>query len=62
VVAFIRVPVSTTFPNGLVLCDVVAVAPEGDSLACTTRRHVAADATADDPSARAVAPRQTAAG
>jgi hypothetical protein len=62
VIAVVAVPVSTTFPNGIALCDVSEVAPDGASLACTTRPHLAADASADDPSARAVAPLPTPAG
>eukprot|EP00899_Mesostigma_viride_P025002 jgi/Mesvir1/5687/Mv15702-RA.1 len=49
-VVTIPVPVSTTFPNGVVLCDVTAASE--DTIECTTRPHCAADSSAEDPSAK----------
>jgi hypothetical protein len=60
-VVLLRVPPSSTHPSGVVLCDVEGVVGvEGGSgasrLTCRTRPHLAADASADDPDARAVEP------
>ncbi|KAL6747058.1 hypothetical protein V8C86DRAFT_3034101 [Haematococcus lacustris] len=56
-VVLITVPVSTTFLNGLALCDVQAV--NRTSVICRTRAHLAADASASDPTALAVRPQAT---
>ncbi|KAG2448780.1 hypothetical protein HYH02_006132 [Chlamydomonas schloesseri] len=54
---FVTVPVSTTFLNGIVPCDVLnATATE---IRCRTRAHMAADADATDPLALDVQPRAT---
>ncbi|KAK3258451.1 hypothetical protein CYMTET_32501, partial [Cymbomonas tetramitiformis] len=47
---FTRVPVSTTFPNGVVPCDVEQASET--EIVCVTRPHCAADASAADPYAR----------
>jgi hypothetical protein len=47
-VVVIAVPVSTTFLNGVVLCDVVNVSSSGDALTCRTRAHLVTDASSDD--------------
>ena len=46
-VVTIGVPVSTTFPNGVILCDVAR--SDSSQVTCVTRAHCAADANADDP-------------
>ncbi|XRA97477.1 fibrocystin-like protein [Pycnococcus provasolii] len=51
-VVYVRVPVSTTFPNGLVPCDVSTW--EATRIVCRTRAHYAANAAPDDPWARKV--------
>lgn len=50
-VVAVHVPVSTTFPSGIVLCDVVPEASSFDALTCVTRHHCAADASPEDPMA-----------
>jgi hypothetical protein len=56
-VVLLHVPVSSTFPNGVVLCDVQG--GSASHLACRTRAHLATDASAEDPDARAVQPLAT---
>jgi hypothetical protein len=56
-VVVLRVPASTTFPQGVVLCDVTAASTS--ILACTSRGHLATSATAQDPLALAVQPQPT---
>ncbi|GAQ89759.1 hypothetical protein KFL_005590010 [Klebsormidium nitens] len=46
-VVTIQVPFSTTFPNGVILCDVAT--SDLTQVTCVTRAHCAADANADDP-------------
>lgn len=46
-VVTIGVPISTTFPNGVILCDVAL--SNSTQVTCVTRAHCAADANADDP-------------
>lgn len=53
-VVLIPVPVSTTFLNGLVLCDVLNATQT--QLTCRTRPHLATDASTGDPMARKVVP------
>lgn len=54
---FMTVPVSTTWLNGIIPCDVVnSTATE---INCVTRAHLAADASADDAMARNVMPVQS---
>ncbi|KAG1658049.1 hypothetical protein FOA52_004208 [Chlamydomonas sp. UWO 241] len=55
----VTVPVSTTHPNGVVLCDVVAESASATQLTCITRPHLAADASAEDPHATRVTPTAT---
>lgn len=54
-----QVPISTTFLNGLVLCDVINITATADNsagafdtLTCMTRPHLATDASSDDAMAR----------
>jgi hypothetical protein len=64
-VVLVSVHTSTTNLNGVVLCDVVEVGedPTGaDVLTCRTRNHNVADASSEDPNARAVQPTPTAPG
>ncbi len=56
-VVVLRVPPSTTFPQGAVLCDVTAAS--ATALTCTSRGHLAANATAEDPLADGVQPDPT---
>jgi hypothetical protein len=56
-VVLLHVPVSSTFPNGVVLCDVQG--GDASQLTCRTRAHLATDASAEDPDARAVEPLAT---
>ncbi|PNH07097.1 Fibrocystin-L [Tetrabaena socialis] len=56
-VVFITVPVSTTWLNGLIPCDVTSAT--ATQLRCRTRAHLAADADASDPFAKLVMPRST---
>jgi hypothetical protein len=48
VVVVITVPVSTTFLNGVILCDAANSSSSGDVLTCRTRAHLATDASSDD--------------
>jgi hypothetical protein len=52
---YIPVPRSSTFPSMAVECDVVSA--NDTAIACITRAHLAADASASDPFAVQVAPR-----
>jgi hypothetical protein len=68
-VVWLQVPVSTTFLNGLILCDVgnitASLGPSGgppDVLTCMTRAHLATDASADDAMARNLEARDSAPG
>lgn len=54
---FVTVPVSTTFLNGIVPCDVINASTT--EIRCRTRAHIAADADATDPFALNVQPRAT---
>lgn len=60
-----QVPVSTTFLNGLILCDVLNVTAGSedidgfDVLTCMTRPHLATDASSEDAMARNVEARAT---
>jgi hypothetical protein len=54
---YIPVPRSSTFPSMAVECDVVSA--NDTTIACVTRAHLAADATASDPFAFQLAPRPT---
>ncbi|KXZ47885.1 hypothetical protein GPECTOR_32g498 [Gonium pectorale] len=54
-VVLIPVPVSTTFLNGLVVCDVTSAT--ATQIRCRTRPHLATDADAMDPMARNTLPR-----
>ncbi|KAG2432951.1 hypothetical protein HXX76_008679 [Chlamydomonas incerta] len=56
---FVTVPVSTTFLNGIVPCDVINATTT--EIRCRTRAHIAADADATDPFALNVQPRATSA-
>uniref|UniRef100_A0A383WCP6 Fibrocystin-L n=1 Tax=Tetradesmus obliquus TaxID=3088 RepID=A0A383WCP6_TETOB len=47
-VVVILVPVSTTFLNGVILCDVANISSSGDVLTCRTRAHLATAASSDD--------------
>jgi hypothetical protein len=47
-VVVITVPVSTTFLNGVILCDVTNVSTSGAALMCRTRPHLATDASSED--------------
>eukprot|EP00798_Chlamydomonas_sp_ICE-L_P031254 gene31253-6400_t len=58
-IVMIRVPVSSTFLNGVVLCDIVSASRT--QLQCRTRSHLAADVVPMDPYARNVQPKATAA-
>eukprot|EP00798_Chlamydomonas_sp_ICE-L_P010964 gene10964-17075_t len=58
-IVMIRVPVSSTFVNGVAHCDIVSAT--GTQLQCRTRAHLAADASSTDPYARDVQPQATAA-
>jgi hypothetical protein len=51
-VVLLHVPVSSTFINGMVLCDVEAAT--NAEIKCRTRAHLATDASADDPDAKQV--------
>ena len=55
----LRVPPSSTFLQGAMLCDVTSAS--ADLLDCTTRGHLAANASASDPLAHALQPQPTAA-
>lgn len=66
---WLQVPVSTTFLNGLILCDVRNItAGSGadggafDALTCMTRPHLATDASSEDAMARNLEVRDTAPG
>ena len=59
-VVVLRVPPSSTFPAGAMLCDVMSASD--DSLTCTTRGHLAANASAQDPLAATLQPQPTAPG
>lgn len=66
---WLQVPVSTTFLNGLILCDVHNItagsgADAGalDILTCMTRPHLATDASSEDARARNLEARDTAPG
>lgn len=54
---FLPVPVSTTFLNGIIICDVFDASPT--RIRCLTRAHLAADASADDSNALNVVPRES---
>lgn len=63
---WLQVPVSTTFLNGLILCDVknvTAVTTNDvnvfDALTCVTRPHLATDASSEDAMARNLEARDT---
>jgi hypothetical protein len=58
-VVVITVPVSTTFLNGIILCDVTNVSSTGDALMCRTRPHLATDASSDDAMASRLEARDT---
>lgn len=51
-VVAIGVNVSTTFPSGIVLCDVLPLQSTRTAVVCRTREHAAASASPADPSAR----------
>ena len=53
-VVFVRVQPSTTFLNGLVLCDILTAS--ATQIMCRTRAHLAADTDANDPMARLTRP------
>lgn len=53
-IVFLTVPVSTTFLNGIIQCDVVSATV--NQLQCVTRAHLATNADADDAMARNVMP------
>jgi len=58
----LQVAISTTFLNGLILCDVQNItAGFGalDSLTCRTRPHLAADASSEDAMGRMLEARDT---
>lgn len=57
VVVVVRVPISTTFSNGVVLCDVEAA--DDQEITCRARPHLAADSSAEDPGATRREPRST---
>jgi hypothetical protein len=62
-----QVPVSTTFLNGRILCDVQYINASADSnaldsLTCMTRPHLATDASSEDAMARDLEARDTEAG
>jgi hypothetical protein len=54
-VVLLPVPVTTTFLNGLIPCDVLS--SNTTTITCLTRPHLAADADASDPFARNLQPR-----
>lgn len=63
----LQVPVSTTFLNGRILCDVQYINASTDSnaldsLTCMTRPHLATDASSDDAMARDLEARDTQSG
>jgi len=58
-VALVPVPVSTTFPSGVALCDVDRDNSTFYELVCITRPHCATDASAMDPNAVLCEPRDT---
>jgi hypothetical protein len=58
-VVVITVAVSTTFLNGVILCDVTNVSSSGDALMCRTRPHLATDTSSDDAMAARLEARDT---
>ncbi|KAG2496270.1 hypothetical protein HYH03_005503 [Edaphochlamys debaryana] len=51
---YIRVPISSVFLNGIVMCNTVSA--NATTIVCRTRPHLAAEADVDDPFAKKVMP------